>query len=63
MTEFYAQLYSIEHTGFTFNSFETFEAGMEKLNKRGCDEVEIQFIDGDEVTLRGGEVAGAYYYR
>ena len=47
MTEFYAQPYSIEHTGFTFNSFETFEAGMEKLNKRGCEEVEIQFIDGD----------------
>ena len=48
MTEFYAQPYSIEHTGFFFNSFETFEAGMEKLNKRGCEEVEIQIIDGDD---------------
>ena len=46
MTEFYAQPYSIEHSGFYFNSFENFEIGMEKLNKRGCEEVEIQFIDG-----------------
>ena len=47
MTEFYAQPYSIEHTGFYFDSIEKFEAGMEALNKRGCEEVEIQFIDGD----------------
>ncbi len=52
MTEFYAQPYSIEHTGFYFNSFETFEAGMEKLNKKGCEEVEIQFIDGDDHLAR-----------
>ena len=48
MTNFYAQPFSIEHTGFYFNSFENFEAGMEKLNKKGCEEVEIQFINGDE---------------
>jgi len=47
MTEFYAQPYSLEHTGFYFGSVETFEDGMEKLNKRGCEEVEIQFIDGE----------------
>jgi hypothetical protein len=48
MTEFYAQPYSIEHTGFYFNNIETFESGMKKLRKRGCEEVEIQFIDGDD---------------
>ena len=48
MTEFYAQPYSIEHTGFYFDSIEKFESGMNKLNKRGCEETEIQFIDGDD---------------
>lgn len=47
MTTFYAQPYSVEHTGFYFDSFEAFEAGMEKLERRGCEEVEIQFIDGE----------------
>ena len=47
MTEFYAQPYSTDHTGFYFDSVENFEAGMDKLNAKGCDEVEIQFIDGD----------------
>ncbi len=48
MTEFYAQPYSLDHTGFYFDSLEAFEAGMEKLNKLNCEEVEIQFIDGDD---------------
>ena len=48
MTEFYAQPYSLDHTGFYFDSIEKFEEGMEKLNKLGCEEVEIQFIDGEE---------------
>lgn len=48
MTEFYAQPHSTEHTGFYFNSIDEFEAGMEKLNQKGCEEVEIQFIDGDD---------------
>jgi antirestriction protein len=52
MTQFYAQPYSIEHTGFYFDSIETFEAGMEALNKKGCEEVEIQFIDGDAHLAR-----------
>ena len=47
MTEFYAQPYSLDHTGFYFDSIEKFEEGMEKLNKLGCEEVEIQFIDGE----------------
>ncbi len=48
MTEFYAQPYSLDHPGFYFNSIETFEIGMKRLKKQGCDEVEIQFIDGDD---------------
>jgi len=47
MTELHAQPYSIDYTGFYFDSIETFESGMEKLNQKGCEEVEIQFIDGD----------------
>ncbi|QYZ64684.1 MAG: hypothetical protein HPY30_00960 [Gammaproteobacteria bacterium (ex Lamellibrachia satsuma)] len=48
MTEFYAQPYSLDHTGFYFDSIETFETGMKCLKKQGCDEVEIQFIDGED---------------
>jgi len=48
MTEFYAQPYSLDHTGFYFDSLEKYESGMKGLNKRGCEEVEIQFIDGDD---------------
>lgn len=48
MTELHAQPYSAEYTGFYFDSIETFESGMEKLNQKGCEEVEIQFIDGDD---------------
>jgi antirestriction protein len=47
MTTFYAQPYSIEHTGFYFDSLKAFEEGMEKLEYRGCEEVEILFIDGE----------------
>jgi len=47
MTVFFAQPYSTDHTGFYFESTEQFEAGMEALNNKGCEEVEIQFIDGD----------------
>ena len=47
MTKLYAQPYSIEHTGFYFESMEEFDSGMERLNKSGCEEVEIQFIDGE----------------
>ena len=48
MIQFYAQPYSLDHTGFYFDSIEQFDNGMKQLNKRGCEEVEIQFIDGDE---------------
>ena len=52
MTEFYAQPYSLDHTGFYFDSIETFEQGMDRLNNQGCEEVEIQFIDGDDHQVK-----------
>ncbi len=52
MTTFYAQPYSLDHTGFYFENIDQYEAGMERLNKQGCEEVEIQFIDGDEHQAR-----------
>ena len=52
MTEFYAQPYSLDHTGFYFDSIEKYQSGMRALNKRGCEEVEIQFIDGDDHLAR-----------
>lgn len=48
MTTFYAQPYSLDHTGFYFDSLEQYETGMQQLEARGCEEVEIQFIDGDD---------------
>jgi len=47
MTKLYAQPYSIEQTGFYFDSTEEFDSGMEQLNNNGCEEVEIQLIDGE----------------
>lgn len=58
MTTFYAQPYSLDHTGFYFESLEEFEAGMEKLNKRGCEEVEVQLIDGENHHAALAEAAG-----
>lgn len=52
MTTFYAQPYSIDHTGFYFEDITEYEAGMEKLNAKGCEEMDIQFIDGDEHLSR-----------
>ena len=65
MTEFHTQPYSLDHTGFYFDSNEAFEAGMKRLNASGSEEVEIQFIDGDEhladlakaATIHQGDVA------
>lgn len=51
MTTFYAQPYNQEHTGFSFTDFDEYEEGMEKLNDAGCEEVEIQFIDGEHADL------------
>ncbi len=57
MTEFYAQPYSLDHTGFFFDSIEKYEAGMKRLNAKGCQEVEIQVIDGEDHLVR---LMGAY---
>ena len=58
MTTFYAQPYSLDHTGFYFESLEEFETGMDKLNTLGCEEVEIQFIDGDTHQAALANAAG-----
>jgi antirestriction protein len=60
MTEFYAQPYSLDHTGFYFNSIESFEAGMKSLNSKGCEEVEIQTIEGDEHMVRLADAASIH---
>lgn len=58
MTTFHAQPYALDHTGFYFEDITEFEAGMEKLNNRGCEEVEIQFIDGDAHQSRLAQSVG-----
>lgn len=60
MTEFYAQPYSLEHTGFYFDSIDKYEAGMKKLNTRGCEEVEIQFIDGSDHLVQLANAANIH---
>lgn len=48
-TTYYAQPYSMDATGFYFNSMEDYTAKMDALTDRfGCkvEEVELQFIDG-----------------
>ena len=47
MTEFYAQPFSMDHAGFYFSSYEAYQNGMNRLYAGGCEEVEIQFIDGE----------------
>ena len=48
MTMFHAQPYSTEYQGFYFESAEQYNDNMKRLYKLGCEEVEIQFIDGDD---------------
>jgi len=57
MTEFYAQPYSIDHQGFYFNDTESFQAGMDRLNSQNCEEVEIQFIDGESYQAELAKMA------
>jgi antirestriction protein len=51
MTEFYAQPYA-DAEGFHFQDMEKFEKGMAALEKRGVEEVEIQFIEGDSAEAQ-----------
>ena len=60
MTEFFAQPYSLDHTGFYFDNLEDYETGMTRLNHRGCEEVEIQFIDGDAYLADLAKAAGIH---
>ncbi len=48
----YAQPYSYEHNGFYFENQQEFDAAMERLKAQGCEEVEIQYIDGDVYDTR-----------
>ena len=57
MTTFYAQPYSLDHTGFYFDNPEQFETKMQQLEDRGCEEVEIQFIDGDDYQAKLAKAA------
>ncbi|MCW8966561.1 MAG: antirestriction protein ArdA, partial [Candidatus Pacearchaeota archaeon] len=47
MTQFHAQPYSLDHIGFYFDDIDSFQSGMDKLEAKNCEEVEIQFIDGE----------------
>jgi hypothetical protein len=58
MTTFYAQPYSINHTGFYFEDIKEYGAGMEKLNAKGCEVVEIQFIEGEPKQSRLASAIG-----
>ncbi len=60
MTEFCAQPYSLDHTGFYFDGIEKYEAGMKRLNKQGCEEVEIEIIDGEYHLARLAAAATIY---
>ena len=50
-TTYYANPYSIDHTGFYFHDLAEFEAGLQALKARGAEEVEIDYIDGDDAEL------------
>lgn len=47
--QLYANPYQGSHLGFYFDSAEEFSAGMEKLEKKGIEEVEIDFIEGSNI--------------
>ena len=49
--QFYANPYSWDHTGFYFSTLEEYEAGRDKLNAAGCEEWELEYIDGDNAEL------------
>jgi len=47
MITLFAQPYSIEHTGFYFHDFGEWEEKFERKEANGCEEFELQYIDGD----------------
>lgn len=52
MTTLFAQSYLYSDTGFYFESVEEFESGIKRLNAKGIEEVEIQFIDGEQYEAK-----------
>ena len=58
MTTLFAQSYLYRDTGFYFDSIEEFDAGMKRLNAKGIEEVEIQFIDGEDYEAKLFNAAG-----
>ena len=44
---YYANLYSPEYTGFYFSDLDEYQAQAERMQARGCEEWEIDYIDGD----------------
>jgi antirestriction protein len=48
MITLFAQPYSIEHTGFYFHDFDEWEEMFERKEANGCEEFELQYIDGDD---------------
>ena len=55
MTTFYAQPYAIGWSGFYFTSLEDYQT---KEAAHGCEEFELQFIDGDLLDAKLFEAAG-----
>lgn len=58
MTTLFAQSYLYRDTGFYFESIEEFDAGKERLNAKGIEDVEIQFIDGEDNEAKLFNAAG-----
>lgn len=50
-TTLYANPYNPDHAGFYFTDLTEYEAGRDRLNKRGCEEWEIDYVDGDDAEL------------
>jgi hypothetical protein len=48
---YFAQPYSLSHTGFYFTDLAQYEAGMDKLRRQGAEEVELEYIEGNEAQL------------
>jgi hypothetical protein len=55
---YYANPYSLQHSGYYFTSLEEFEAGMDRLRMQGAEEVEIDYTDGDNYQLFAAAAVG-----
>ena len=48
---YFANPYSPDYSGFFFSTREEYEAKADQLRARGCEEWELEYIDGDEAQL------------